>query len=273
MTLRRSIAPLIALTTMLSMVGLGISGIAQAQTPRMIVTTSPKPLIETGQSEVHAVIQVETSPRYANKDVTIDSTQLQGACPGGIRFEYIPDEATSPLGQDNVIAVPLDNDGNATVVVNGYDCAPGTDAIEADLDAPPYLTAIGALQVRAPVTTHAGVAGYPNWEVETGGNSAVYTVFYVETNPNFSEQPVEISSNELESRCGLGWVWEPGNGGSWVAGTGTGMNAWTTLDDDGNAAFVFEGSSCAAGSSTVVAEAGGHTFISTYTVEAPKPTI
>jgi len=273
MTLRRSISPLIALTTLLSMVGLGISGVAQASSPKITITASPNGLVETGQSEVHAVIQVETSPRYANDDVLISSAQLQGSCPGGIRFEYIPDGATSPMGANNEISVPLDNDGNATVVVNGRDCAPGPDVIEADLYAPPYLTAVSVLHVRPPVTTHRGVRGYPNWEVETGNNSAVYTIFYVEASPNYSEQPVEISDNQLESRCGLGWLWEPGNGGSAVEGTGNGMSAWTTLDDNGNAAFVFEGSSCAAGSSAVIAEVGTHTFVSTYTVLPPKPTI
>ncbi len=49
-----------------------------------------------------------------------------------------------------------------------------------------------------------------------------------------------------------------------------------TLDDDGNATFVFQGASCAAGPSTVVADvvAGIHsTYSTTLTVAAPVPTL
>jgi hypothetical protein len=52
--------------------------------------------------------------------------------------------------------------------------------------------------------------------------------------------------------------------------------ATTTLDDDGNAVFVFEGASCAAGDSTVIADvnAGTHdTFSTVYTISPPVPTI
>ena len=50
----------------------------------------------------------------------------------------------------------------------------------------------------------------------------------------------------------------------------------TTLDDDGNAVFVFWGASCAATTSAVVADvlAGSHpTYTTTFTVLAPQPTI
>src|ERR1019366_4404603 len=49
--------------------------------------------------------------------------------------------------------------------------------------------------------------------------------------------------------------------------------AVTTLDNDGNAAFVFKGSSCAAGSSTVIADvlAGTHpTYTTTFKIAAPS---
>jgi hypothetical protein len=48
------------------------------------------------------------------------------------------------------------------------------------------------------------------------------------------------------------------------------------LDDDGNAAFVFYGESCAAGPSTVIADvlAGTHTTYTTvFNIVAPAPTI
>jgi hypothetical protein len=130
--------------------------------------------------------------------------------------------------------------------------------------------------------TAPGLVGYPNDEVETGdtdasGFSDVYTVFYVETDAVYAEQKVEISSAQLEGRCGQGWRWEPGNGGTAINGKGVNTNApaQTYLDDDGNAVFVFKGASCAAGPSEVIADvlAGTHeTYTFLYTITAPKPT-
>ena len=91
---------------------------------------------------------------------------------------------------------------------------------------------------------------------------------------------VEIDSLELESACGDGWVWIPGNGGTSVFGKGfdilNASSASTTLDDDGNAVFMFKGQSCAASTYDVIADvlAGTHTtYVTTFTVIAPEPTI
>ena len=173
----------------------------------------------------------------------------------------------------------LDDDGNVTVVVDGTDCAAGTDLIEADMTGAPYLTATTSLVVLPPQVTTTGVAAYPSTEVETGnspasGNSDVYTVFYVETDPTYAEQPVTITSPELENRCGQGWRWEPGTGTAIDQASGTTV-ATGTLDNDGNAVFVFKGASCAAGTSTVTADvdAGTHpTYTTTFTVGPPVVT-
>jgi hypothetical protein len=89
-------------------------------------------------------------------------------------------------------------------------------------------------------------------------------VFYVETNPVYAEQPVEINSAQLQDRCGLGFTWTTELGGT----------TSSTLDDDGNAVFVFFGSSCAAGPSEVIAdvEAGTHpTYTTTFNIVARSP--
>jgi hypothetical protein len=261
------------------------------------VSASPNPLVETGQSEIHAVIQVETLPSFAGDNVSISSSQLVSSC-ASLSFESIRTDSVVP-SPDQITTV-LDDDGNATVVVDGINCAPGTSVILADLDQAPYLTAITTLVAQPPTVTAVGLTGAPNFEVETGdtsggthgasGNSDVYAVFYVEDNPVYAEQTVEISSAQLEARCGQGWIWEatglsagtngnaPGGGTSLDMGTGvnTGSPAQTTLDDDGNAVFVFKGASCAAGDSEVVADvlAGIHdTFTFDYTVDPPAPTI
>ncbi|HTT86119.1 MAG TPA: hypothetical protein VMF60_02025, partial [Acidimicrobiales bacterium] len=113
-------------------------------------------------------------------------------------------------------------------------------------------------------------------------------VFFVEENPVYAEQTVEIGSAQLQDRCQGGWLWIPSNKGvpkapgtiGWSGSVASFINPGTTpsavLDDDGNAAFVFNGSSCAAGPSTVVADvlAGTHdTFTTTFTVLPPAPTI
>jgi hypothetical protein len=231
-------------------------------------------------SQVHAVIQVETSPAFAGDTVTITSLQLQNSCGGTVLFETLQKGSTAfPTAQFNSITVVLDDDGNVTVVVDGADCAAGTDLIEADMTGAPYLTATTSLVVLPPQVTTAGVAAYPSTEVETGndpasGNSDIYTVFYVETDPTYAEQPVTITSPQLENRCGQGWRWEPGMGTAIDQASGTTV-ATGTLDNDGNAVFVFKGASCAAGTSTVTADidAGTHaTYTTTFTVGPPVVT-
>lgn len=240
------------------------------------------PLLTSDGSDVYAVIEVETSPSFAGDPVDIQSSQLQAACGGIIQFETLQGATVgNPTTSFNSISVILDNDGNVTVVVNGTDCAPGPSLVEADLAVAPFITATTTLLALPPSVTPEGVTGSPNKEVETGdtaasGDSNVYAIFYVETNPVYAEQPVEISSPQLEARCIEGWRWEPEGG---VVADGTGVNPsppQSTLDDDGNTVFVFKGASCAAGDSVVTAdvEAGPHTtYTMTYTIDPPVPTI
>jgi len=240
--------------------------------PPITVQVDPNPLVETGPSLVAAVIQVETSPLFAGDPVDISSQQLTNACGGIVGFLS---NTTAGL---NDVTVTLDDDGNASVVVEGTDCAPGQNLIEADLDVAPYITGTTTLAVNPPAVTTTGMAGYPTTsgivttgEVETGdtaatGESNVYGIFYVETDPVYAEQPVEISSTQLQDRCGGGFTWT-----TFLGGTDT-----STLDNDGNAVFVFLGSSCAAGSSLVIAdiEAGIHsTYTTSFNIEPPEPTI
>ena len=91
MNVRHSrLARLVTLTVVASMPLLGMAGVASAKVhhakhhhhggggstgggtggpPALItVRVSPNPLVETGQSEIHAVIEVETSPSFAGDD-------------------------------------------------------------------------------------------------------------------------------------------------------------------------------------------------------------
>jgi len=255
----------------------------------MTLQIDPNPLVETGQSDIAATLQIETSPSFAGDSVFISSSQLDASCQ--IPSFYFGFAFTNEgLGNVNVT---LDDDGNATVIVDDHGCAPGQNVIDASLTSAPYYTAMATLDVLPPAVTTSGVTGYPTssgtvtgGEVETGG-SYVYAVFYVETSPVYAEQPVEISSSQLQDRCGDAWsfipissLWAP-YVGTFSAGAGsvfasTNTTATTTLDDDGNAVFYFVGISCGAGDSQVIAdvEAGDHpTYTTTFTVLSPQPTI
>jgi len=191
---------------------------------------------------------VETSPSFAGASVDISSSQLSASC-ASVDFENF-----IAVGFNNV-SVALDDDGNATVLAIGQNCVPGTDVIEVDLEPAPYDTALGTLVANLPVVTSEGVTGYPTTsgtvttgEVETGdttasGESDVW-VFYVETNPAYVEQPVEISSDQLEDRCGQGYTWvslSNTDGLSFSPGHSPGSPAQGILDDDGNTVFLFNG--------------------------------
>ncbi len=237
------------------------------------VTVDPNPVIETGVSEIHAVVQVEAQPAFAGDPVFIYSQQLLNSCD---EVEFKANHNSWPskdLGES--ATVNLDNDGNATVELDAYECAPGPSLVEADLVDAPYYTATTTLQALPPNVTAPGLTAFPNPEVETGDGtltgSNVYAVFYFEDNPVYAETPVEISSAQLQNRCMTGETWDAGNGGN-----GDATGGYTTLDNDGNAVFVFEGISCAPGNSTVVADliGGTHdTFTTVYTITAPTPTV
>jgi hypothetical protein len=248
------------------------------------VTVSPNPIIETGVSEIHAIVQVEAQVAFAGDPVFIYSQQLINSCqsveflvnqPGPVPKIVPPPPPALSVPQGQSATVDLDNDGNATVELDAYECAPGPSLLEAELVAAPYYTATTTIQALPPNVTQAGLTASPNPEVETGDGtltgSNVYAVFYFEDNPVYAETPVEISSAQLTNRCLGGHDWAAGNDG-----TGSPTGATTTLDNDGNAVFAFQGISCAPGTSTIVGdlEGGTHdTFWTNFTITAPTPTI
>ena len=246
-------------------------------------------MVEVSESNVNVVVQVETSPVFAGEPVSISPSQLFASCDGPV---YLTTEQSSgPIpyigsteSDSAPLTVTLDNDGNATVEVDGYDCAPGSDMFEADLVGAPYTTAVTTLTVSPPQVTTTGVFGYPTssgivtgGEVENGdtvgppppgcgedeanvslapnADSDVYAVFYVETNPVYAEQTVEVTDDQLNDSCGGGAYWFD----SFTKSLNS-SSPETTLDDDGNAVFVFWGASCAATTSEVIADvlAGTH---------------
>ena len=100
--------------------GSGSGSGSGATPPLMTVAVDPNPLVETGASEIRAVIQVETSASFAGDNVNIDSSQLASSCGGSIVFGSLqPGASYTP----DSVQVVLDNDGNVTVSVYGLNCA------------------------------------------------------------------------------------------------------------------------------------------------------
>ena len=237
------------------------------------VTASPDPLIEAGVSEIFTNIEVEAQPAFAGDSVFVYSQQLVNSC-ADVYF-YENEGSTTSVDQGDSATVTLDNDGNATLQVFGYECAPGSSLIEADLVNAPYYTATTEIIAQPPNVITPGLTGFPTPAVEVGDGtltgSNVYAIFYFDDNPVYAETPVEISSAQLEDRCLGGFDWGAGNDGS-----PTLNGAETTLDNDGNAVFAFQGISCAPGTSTIVGDlvGGTHdTFTTNFTITAPTPTV
>jgi len=265
--------------------GGGATGGTGGTPPNIIVSVSPDPVQEVGTSEIDVVIQVEALPIFANQKVDISSQQLFLDCLS-LQWRSSADNTPSDLIGNNVAGVTgvlLDNDGNATVELQGEDCAPGSNLVEADLGAAPYTTATATLTASPPgVTKFPTITGAPNPEVETGDNapgnaeSQVYVNFLIEENPVYAEQIVDVTSAQLTNRCELGttlWTSTPGLGGGGTTIGSTGVTA--VLDNDGNADVTFEGISCASGPSLVDAElvGGTHdTFTTTFTISPPAVT-
>ncbi len=253
--------------------------------PNIVVSVSPDPVQEVGASEIDVVIQVEALAIFANQTVDISSQQLYLDCQS-LSWKSSADNTLSQvIGTGaGVTGVILDNDGNATVELQGENCAPGANLIEADLNGAPYTTATATLTATPPgVTKYPTITGSPNPEVETGDTngapnveSQVYANFLIEENPVYAEQIVDVTSAQLTARCEPGktlWTSTVGVGGGGTPIGNIGVTA--VLDNDGNADVTFEGISCAAGDSLVDGElvGGTHdTFTTNYVISPPAVT-
>jgi hypothetical protein len=264
-----------------------------ATTGPITVQIDPDPVVEIGSSTIAVVIQVEASPSLAGDVVNVSSSQLSATCTAFTGFIEFGSLNVNFPGTPLDIPLTLDDDGNATMDLFGSDCAPGSSVIEADLTVAPYDTALATVDAMPPVVTTPGVFGFPTssgsvagGEVETGDTgpaadqSDVFAVFDVEADPVYAEQPVEISLNQLQSRClaGEGYAVLPSGGFSLTEIEPGGVQSTlptVPLDDDGNAVFIFIGGSCAAGPSVVTADvlAGSHpTYTTTFNILPPQPT-
>jgi hypothetical protein len=270
--------------------------------PPLIASVSPDPVPESGTSEADFVIQVEAAVPNTGIAVNISSQQLALSC-GSVTWLSSASGTISAIigtGISPSAPVTLDNDGNATVEVQGEDCAPGTDQVEIDQSKAPYYTIVPApvitlspptqsycTAVGVPAGCTAAMVGvptitaYPNPEVETGDGgtgdaaSQVYVNFFLEENPVYAEQQVDVESAELTERCLSPSKWTASHGDTYLGGILEPNGVSVELDNDGNADATFEGLSCAPGPSTVTADlvgGTGDTFTTIFTISAPAVT-
>jgi hypothetical protein len=287
----RSIFRVAAVTAAAIIPVVGLSTTAAVAKPKpkaakqILVTASPNPIVETATSDVVAVVQVEAMASDAGSAVTLSSTQLSSRCSATFFGVFTAPGTAAP------ITLTLDNDGNASAIVSGRNCAPGSALIDASLDAPPFSTAITKLVIEPPQVTPPGVRAFPNPMVEVGDGappavgaqtnvaSEAQFVSYVETAPVYAEQDVTITSDQLTERCGGGFRWvfltPTGFVFSALNGPTTGRVITNTIDNDGNSVSFFFGSSCAAGKSTIIAdiENGGPTYSTQFNILPPAVTI
>ncbi|MGH9017781.1 MAG: hypothetical protein ACRDY1_08540 [Acidimicrobiales bacterium] len=263
----------------------------------LTIQVDPNPLVETASSDIAVVIQVEASPSLAGATVDLTSSQLDASCSDFTGFlvgtkGFLTFDSFSPP-QPLLIPLTLDDDGNAAIDLFGLECAPGSDVLEASMTTAPYYTALGTLVAGPPVVSAPGVFAFPNssgpvsgGEVETGDGgvdlpeSNIYIVIYVETDPVYAEQQATVTWTQLADRCqdsnGFVALLQGRLTADQASPGGTLPSATAQIDDDGNAALIFTGSSCAAGSSVITADvdAGSHpTYTTTFTILPPQPTI
>jgi len=232
--------------------------------------------VETGlgptASSVADVVTVECHPVFAESTVRITADELNDRCAGTLTWMSTPGNPPGTAAGPE-IDVPLDNDGEATVVAfGGPSCAAGRSIISAHLTVPPFTTANTTFKIIAPQDTPRGVRALPSSQVEDSVNSSAATIVYAEFNPVYSERTITFRSNELNDRCTGGVTWVGPTG----AGLGTGATATTTLDNNGNAwAVALAGPSCSAGRSTIeasLASAPFRSYLTTFRIRSPRVT-
>ena len=180
------------------------------------------------------------------------------------------------LSEARGITLRLDADGNATVALRaGPECAAGESLVTAHMEEEPFESFTTSFSVLPPVTTTPGVFALPASQVEDSSSSGVVTIIETEF-ANSSEKLVHIASEEFFHRCQvaphLRWVRMDGTREDNVAE----VNG-VQLDNDGNAFVIVIGdASCAEGPSLIEADLLSKpftTFMTNFTVEAPRPTI
>jgi len=267
-------------------------GTASANTARAATTTDPTTCVVHSlpsfvaqgenadevntEATVADVIQVACDPTTygTGSKIKLTANQLYTRCQGRLTW-YVPNPF-SEMSQARGITVRLDADGNATAVVRaGPECAAGESLITAHMEEEPFESFTTSFSVLPPDITPPGVFALPASEVEGGSSSGVATIIEAEF-PGGSEKLVQIASEELFHRCQvaphLRWIRMDGEKVEDAAEVGG-----VQLDNDGNGFVIAIGdASCDEGPSLIEADLLSKpftTFMTDFTIEAPKPII
>jgi hypothetical protein len=265
-----------------------------AASPTCVVHSLPS-FVDQGEgveehSSVADIIEVACQPVYAEHTVKLQSQQLYNRCKNRLSwsstYEYELEEGDDgpgfikgpAFGTGPSFEVTLDNAGNATAVVwGGPSCAPGESLISAHLVEAPYVTVTTPFTVLPPRDTTPGVSALPESQVEDSIFSTVATIVQVEFPSVYAEQNVNISAEQLFSRClekpHLMWIGPDEH----VLAVESESVEEVKLDNNGNAFVVLiGGASCASGPSDIEAsleKAPYTTYTTSFTVLSPRATI
>lgn len=94
----------------------------------LTISASPNPMVETGDSDVDAIISVATDPVYAEQTVEIVSS-LVARCATGTWF------TNQGSFTGSTASAAIDDDGNANFTFLGASCASGTVQVTAIVEA------------------------------------------------------------------------------------------------------------------------------------------
>lgn len=266
-----------------------------------VVKTEPGAFMDQGESllggpnnasSVADIIEVECLEEYAGEKVKVADQELWARCKNAagehLMSWTVPPATPAEFADTSPEAeATLDNDGNATFVVWGTNCAKGETLVTADLEAGKHPTVINTFEVTPPKPTAEGVSVFPAVKepklegegaaMDNDVNSSMAAIIQVEFSPEFSEEFVNINDRQLFAKCKFGnkLVWVGPNEEEFATGPEAGIEK-VQLDNDGNAfVVVIGGESCQAGKTLVEASLETAPYTTVWTdlnVLPPEPT-